>query len=107
MKAYYSSLSENIRKLGSDPDKLYAHENFQSQLRKFGVFALFFGPIVFLGKLADPGDVLNIDEYCESIDKGIDADLINLTKERSLSEYSRLVNELAADLFDYGYINLE
>lgn len=106
MKTYYSSLSGNIRKLGSDPDKLYTYENFQNQLRKFGAFPLLLGPFVVLAKLAGAGDVRDIDEYSELLDSGVEADLINLTEERSLSEYSRLVNEIVTDLVDYGYINL-
>lgn len=107
MKTYYSSLSENIRKLGSDPNKLYTYENFQNQLRKSGEYVMLRGLMMVQIKLASAEEVTNIDEYSELIDRGVDVDLINLTDEQSLLEYSRLVNEITTDLFDYGYINFE
>lgn len=104
MKTYYSSLSENIRKLGSDPNKLYTYENFQNELRKTREYVMLRGLMMVQIKLASVEEVTNIDEYSELIDRGVDVDLINLTDEQSLSEYSRLVNEITTDLFDYGYI---
>lgn len=107
LKTYYTSLSDTIRKLGSDPDKLYSWEDFQGQLRKFGEFSLLCGPFIIQLKMAGAEDVRDVDEYIELIDIGKEADLINLVKEESRAEYKRQVNDMVTDLIDYGYIKVQ
>lgn len=107
LKTYYSSLSETIRKLGSDPNKLYTYENFQSQLRKFGEFALLCAPLIIQLRVAGAKDIGNLDEYAEAIEHGEEADLLKPYDEQTQSEYSTLINDLVTDLVDYGYVKLK
>lgn len=107
LETYYSSLSETIRKLGSDPSKLYTFENFQSQLRKFGRFVLLCGPFIIQLKVAGAKDIGNLDKYAESIDHDEETDLINQYDEQTQSEYSTLINGLLTDLVAYGYVQLD
>lgn len=106
LHAYYASLSENIRKLGSDPNKLYTYENFQDQLRKFGDFVLFGGPGIIQQKLAKEEDVADMDEYAKLIEKGEKAHLIKPFDGQTQLEYSTLINGLVTDLVNYGYVNV-
>lgn len=104
LKTYYSSLSDTIKKLGSDPNKLYTYENLEAQLRKFGEFALFCGPMLIQVKVANAEHVGNLDDYAELVEKGEEPDLIKFDDEKTLMEYSKWINELITDLVDYGYV---
>lgn len=104
LKTYHSSLSNTIEKLGSDPKKLYSFDNLQAQLRKFGEFALLCGPMIIQIKVANAQDIGNLDDYAELVEKGVEADLINEYDEKTQMEYSTLINDLVADLVNYGYV---
>lgn len=104
LKAYHSSLSEMIKNLGSDPRKLYTFENMESQMRKFGEFALLCGPMIIQLRVAAAKDVGNLDDYSELVEKGEEPDLINEFSEDTLKEYSTLINDLVTDLVNYGYV---
>lgn len=107
LKTYHSTLCDSIRKLDSDPDKLYPYEKFEQQLRKMGDFALFFGPMIIQIKVAGAADIGNLDEYAEMVERGEEPDLINEYDEKTQMEYSRLINDLVTDLVDYGYVKCE
>lgn len=104
LNTYYTSLSEMIRKLGSDPQKLYSYENFQMQLRKFGEYALLLCPMIISVRVAKATDVSNLDEYAQLIEKGENVDLIHKFEGETQEEYSRLVNGIVTDLVNYGYV---
>lgn len=106
LMAYYSSLSQTIRKLGSDPEKLYSFSDFQKQLRKFSEFALMTCPFLILFKVAETEDISNLDEYAERMENDGQTNLINSFNKRTQSKYSRLINDLVSDFVDYGYINI-
>lgn len=106
LKTYYESLSETIRKLGSDPKKLYTYEDLEMQLRKFGEYALLCGPMVIQVKVANAKDVGNLDDYCELVERGEEPDLFNKFDEETEMKYSELINGLFTDLVDYGYVKL-
>lgn len=105
LKTYYSSLCNIVEKLGSDPKKLYTFENLQTQMRKFGEFALLSGPMIIQIKVANAKDILNLDDYAEQVEKGnSSADLIGEYDENTQEEYSDLINDLVTDLVNYGYV---
>lgn len=107
LKTYHSTLSENIRKLGSDPNKLYSYETLEQQLRKFGEFALLFGPMIIQIKVANAKDIGCLDEYAELVEKGEEPDLLKDYDEETQIEYTRLINDLFTDLVNYGYIEIK
>lgn len=104
LKTYYSSLSDSIRKLGSDPDKLYTYENLKDQLRKFGKFALLCAPMIISLCVAGPNDIGNLDDWTEFLDKGEEPDLLRPYNEDTQQKYSTLINDLVTDLVNYGYV---
>lgn len=81
LQTYYSSLSDTIRKLGSDPDKLYTYENFENQLRKFGRYALLCAPLIIGITVAGPNDVSNLDEYAELLNTDENVDVLKPFKK--------------------------
>lgn len=104
LKTYHSSLCDMIEKLGSDPQKLYTFENLQTQMRKFGEFALLFGPMIIQIRVASAKDILDLDTYAEHVERGGSADLIGEFDEDTQIEYSVLINGLVDDLVNYGYV---
>lgn len=107
LKTYHSSLSETIRKLGSDPEKLYSYENFQKELKKFGYFALLTGPMIAQIRVAGAEDIRDLDDYSERVDRGETADLLNDFGEETAAVFSKLMNDLVTDLLKYEYIKLK
>lgn len=104
LKTYYQSLSDTIRKLGSDPNKLYTWENLQMQMVKYSDYALVMALILIPAKVAKAKDVFNLDEYAEMLDRGVEADIFGQFDEGTQKEYSRQINGLLTDLVNYGYV---
>lgn len=104
LQTYYSSLSTNIRKLGSDPDKLYSYENFEMEMKKFGEFALLTGPMIIQIRVANAKDVRDLDDYAERVENGEEADLLNEFDENTQKIFSEQINDLVTDLLRYEYV---
>lgn len=105
LKTYYTSLSDTIRKLGSDPDKLYTYENLQSQLSKFAEYALLMAPMmIWLTIAARSGNIGSIDEYTKVLEVDDTATLIAPFDEQTELKYSTWINDLVTDMINYGYI---
>ena len=102
MHLYYSTLSANIQKLGSDPEQLFSWHNFQAQLKEFGVYALVICPIIIQLRLATSDDCTDLDAV-----SGVDAEdfdvITGFTEERQMI-YNRTVNELVDDLIELEYL---
>lgn len=107
LNAYYSSLCDMIRKLGSEPQKLYKFEDFLQQLGQFSEYALLYAPIIFSFRLAQADNVENLDIYAEHIENGRDIDLIRDFDVETQKVYKRLINDAVTDLVGYGYISYE
>lgn len=104
LNTYYTSLSTTIRTLGSDPDKLYTFDNFQMEMKEFGEFALLTGPMIIQIRVANAKDVRDLDDYSDRVENGEEADLLNDFDEETQQMFSDQVNDLVADLLDYGYV---
>ncbi|CAB3226322.1 unnamed protein product [Arctia plantaginis] len=61
LKLYHDTLSDHIRELGSDPDKLYSWELFMAEIKKYSYFGLAFSfestPFIVLA----PEDAVNME----------------------------------------------
>lgn len=104
LQTYYASLSGIVRKLGSNPDKLFTYKDLQDELKKFAQLAVFCAPMIIQIRVANAKDVRDLDEYSDAIENGEDADLLNEFDENTQAIFSKLINEFISDLFDYGYI---
>lgn len=103
MDHYYRTLAQSIRRLGSDPDKLFSYADFQSELKKFGNFALLMGTMMTEMMLIDPNDIPDIDGLSEevaTVDKNLD--VFKPSVERDC-QYDRRINDLFNDFIEMGY----
>ena len=64
---YYSVFSETVRKLGSDPSKIYPYEVFQSQWKKYSMIGLVYGVGAARVNVTSDANTVNV---VESIEKG-------------------------------------
>lgn len=73
-------------------------------MKKYGEFALLWGLIITRVRVANADDIENMDEYAERVEKGEYIDLVREFTGQQLKTFTALVNELVADLVDYGYL---
>lgn len=107
LQTYYSSLSETIRKLGSDPNKLYTYENFRMQMRKYSEYALLLAPMIYTLRLAQAEDAVNLDDFANSLDRGEEASIVKPFHGQTRVEFSRLINGLVTDFVEFGYVKCD
>lgn len=104
LEHYYEKLSDTIIKLGSDPQKLFTHENFQQQLKQFSKFIFALGPLLTQFMVVDPENIANLDEATKSIANSEEgADFITGFSEKTQEEYDQRINGLFTDLVELGY----
>lgn len=102
LQIYHAALSDTVRKLGSDPDKLFRYSDLMSELRANGSFALVMGVLLVAFVLAKPDDVRDMDEYTERLAKGEEVSAFTNSGEDS-EVYIKVVNDLIGDIIAYGY----
>lgn len=107
LNTYYLSLSQTIRKLGSDPNKLYTFENLQAQLRKYSDYALLLAPMIITIRLAKAKDVANLDDFAECLERGEHVDLVHDFDDETQIEFTKQINGLITNLVDYGYVKCD
>lgn len=97
-------MSRTIRKLGSDPNKLFTWDNLQSEFQRCGAFALSYVPMILQLKVANQSHIANLDEFSERIDRNEDADIVIGFDNDTLMVYTEVINDLLTDLVHYGYV---
>lgn len=100
VKRYHQSISESIKCLGSDPDKLFPIEFLESQLKKFGKYAFLQGLNIIQMVLADSEDIPDLDDMSEVKEC---KDFLKGQKTTTHSEYTSRIRDLLTDLIEYGY----
>lgn len=103
LDVYYKELSAFMRRLGSNPEKMFPRHAFDAQLMKFGHFGLLMGFMVNPIVTTHKEDVPDLDEMSKQISEGsIDVDTFK--SERSEDAYRERTSTLIADIAEYGYI---
>lgn len=104
LRTYHNQLTNNIRKLGSQPEKLFPYKAFVTELKKCGNFALSIAPLMIQICVADPNDVNDLDEICEeSTDGNKKFDLVQGLSKHSQSLFNERVCDCIEDLVKFGY----
>lgn len=94
---YYESLSQTIKLLGSDAEKLFTRENLNDELKRFGNFALIVTPLFILSaqiQLNEP----NADDTVED-----NTERSSGLSEKHQIEYDRRINGLLEDVVNLEY----
>lgn len=104
---YHRTLSAQIRRLGSDPDKLYPWSVLQDHLKKFGKYAFLMCPILVPMLVADAQDIPDLDEIVSKMNTN-DSDIgfaLSYTNNRSEQIYEQRITDVFTDLVNLGYWN--
>lgn len=99
LKTYHGALSQIMRRLGSDPDKLFSYDDLQSELRRVGDYALFTAPMIILIRLRSASD--------EVESKPEEGKYVCTFGEETQKIYDETLNDAITDLIDYGFVQLE
>lgn len=104
LRHYHNSLSQTIRKLGSDSDKLFTFDNLLSEMKKAGNIAFLLAPMILSVVLADPNQITNMDKMSDDMADGKQSqELITGLTDAAQIEYEKRLNDLVVDLVDLGY----
>lgn len=101
LELYHSSLSETIRKLGSDPEKLFSWNDLQTQLKKFGKFNYMCAPSISALLLFDARDINSMTE--EDITSVTSIDSLFKPDQQMEKKYIKLVSDVLDDLIEFDY----
>lgn len=104
IKYYYAVLSQQIRRLGSDPSQLFPYRAFEDHLKRFSIFAFLIAPIRIEVLLAGEGEFSDLDELATKISNGDDnISLVTHQSEETRQLYRTRLGDIFDDLIALGY----
>lgn len=106
LKLYHTSVAEQIRTFGSDPEKLFSYADFENQLRKFGYYGVLLAPMVLPVLVADTENIANMDDVFKNMLSGDakDTHLATLTDQTEVPFRQRL-SDCIQDARTYGWLD--
>lgn len=99
LNCYYEQLSENIRKMGSDPDQLYPFEEFRKEFKKCVNFVFVVGPSLLRVSLTKPDECADLEQIKEGERVQID-----LNSQGKL-EFDERFCDFVQDLYNFEGFN--
>lgn len=85
---YYNKLASHLRKLGSNPDKIYPYSIFWEQWKKYARFGLIYAMTLIYIMLTEENESVNLEDVAEA-DKSV-ADAFNFEIANSDLYYDRV-----------------
>ncbi|XP_037036812.1 uncharacterized protein LOC119074641 [Bradysia coprophila] len=104
LRLYYQTLSQTVKLLGSNPDKLFTFENLQSELKRVGSFVLLVAPFYKQLSHAKATELTNWNVMCDNVGQGGEQqELYTLLSEAGKRAYERTLNDVVGDVVRMGY----
>lgn len=101
---YYKSMSQTVKALGSDLEKLFTHENLKEELMRFGNFALIVTPLFILSAQIQLNESNTVGMFEDNTERKDDANPISGgLSEKNQIEYDRRINELLEDIVNLSF----
>lgn len=104
LKVYHNSLSTHVRRLGSDPEKLFSYETMQEHFRKFAKFGLILSTALLPMITSDDGHGIDVDEMAESVQNGNELDAGAFISDKSRNKLNKRLRGVVNDMVRLGYI---
>lgn len=104
MHIYHGSLSDFLRKLGSDPEKLFPYSALQDQLKRFGKFGLLLSLTILQALIVNAEDVPDMDEVAENLKKDPEKMNLSMYENPCEAEFNRRILAIVHDMDKLGYI---
>lgn len=103
---YYQSLSDFMRRLGSDPDQLFPRKALDEQLQRFGRFGLLMAVMLLPVITTKSEDVPDLEVMAEKMESGADLkdEVDNFRSESTEGIYREKMVGCCRDMVRLGYI---
>ncbi|XP_055615685.1 uncharacterized protein LOC129761880 isoform X2 [Toxorhynchites rutilus septentrionalis] len=103
---YYESLADFLRRLGSDPEKLFPRKALDEQLQRFGRFGLMMAVMLLPVINTKSEDVPDLEEMSEKLESGADVteNINNFRSEETEGIYREKMSGCCRDMVRLGYI---
>lgn len=101
---YYQSLEVTVRKLGSDPERLFPLEEFRKQLKTLSRYGVIMAPVLLQIITANPIDIPDLDAASKDLsEKGAEEMGLFIT-DRNVSVYEERIRGVIRDAVKLQYI---
>ncbi|XP_055296577.1 uncharacterized protein LOC129565586 [Sitodiplosis mosellana] len=113
LKVYHESLSAHIRRLGSDPEKLFPFAVMLEHFRKYAKFGLVLSTVLLPMITTDRGNGLDLDELAVKFEKNKennfenkeDLDAFNsFISDNSRNKFNKRLRDVVGDMARLGYV---
>lgn len=103
---YYTNLSNTIRATCGDPEVLFPEPELHQQLRQFAIFGVMVAPLVIPVILADPSEIMNLEDTAETMSNGSDEPifLAKLSDPLKIKRCAERLKDVMADARQKGWI---
>ncbi|XP_058819897.1 uncharacterized protein LOC131682439 isoform X2 [Topomyia yanbarensis] len=103
---YHRSLSDFLRRLGSDPERLFPRKALDQQLQRFGRFGLMMAVMILPIITTRSEDVPDLEEMAEKMENGFDIseEANNFRSEDTEANYRQRMGDCCRDMVQLGYI---
>lgn len=106
-----NKLQNLFNRLGSDPDKLFPYDAFQSHLKQFGYFGLLMAIVVLPVFVAPSEEIPDMDEVSEKLANGeLDAKAIEEMDQqhskKTQGAYAKRMRDTILDQIRFGMIDI-
>ncbi|XP_055302585.1 uncharacterized protein LOC129568559 [Sitodiplosis mosellana] len=105
LQVYHETLTEHIRRLGSDPKKLFPRKLMLDHLRKFAKFGFIMSTVLLPVITFDGEYKPNFEEIGENAENGTLEDTSVLVSENSINMLNKRFRDIAADMVRLEYIH--
>lgn len=100
IKLYHNSLSNTIRKLGSDPEKLFSFNDLQGELKRYGRFGLLLAPVLLQIITSKASDIPDMDDFAEQMannTKTLEESVAAFSSTGTVDQYNQRVRDVVKD----------
>lgn len=101
---YHDALSVALRRMGSDPERLFSYANFQGELRKFGRYGVLIAPMLVQVVIADPTDIPDLDAMSDERAKSGNHEAQTFISAKTENAYNQRISDVIRDAERYGFL---
>lgn len=104
MDVYHETLSSYIKRLGSDPNKLYPRDVFDSHLKRYGRFGLVLSVFCIPIFTSDPDDSPDLDEFAKTLGDPSESSENKFISSKTADKYAERMKGVLEDMNRLGYL---
>lgn len=101
LQTYYGALSSMLRRLGSDPERVFSYADFRKELQKFGIYGVLIAPVMIQVVTADPMAVPDEEDSASADEKREPTMFIS---EKTIDAFNERIGDVLRDAERYGFL---